>query len=163
MLKSMDAYQQELHSVPIRIEIPEPGDFIKRVVWLDNVAPAVRERLLSAMDIHLYSGGEMLRQQGDAEGSLTVIFRGSVEVRKHGQNDDAVEDVLGPGTVLGIPALLDDTAEDYSVQARGLVEALQFNGTTMRQLIKQDHTLAGNLRNVFLERLPKKSTDPLAG
>ncbi len=160
MLKSMDEYQKTLRNVPIRIEIPEPRDFIKLVVWLDNVAPAVCERLLSAMDIRLYAGGEMLRHRGDSDGSLTVIFRGSVEIRRIGQNEDVVEDVLGPGTVLGIHALLDDCKEEYSVQARGFVEALRFNGTTMRQLIKEDHALAGNLRNVLLERMPKQIDVP---
>jgi CRP-like cAMP-binding protein len=65
--------------------------------------------------------------------------------------------------VLGIPALLDGGQEEYTAQARGFVEALWFNGTTMRQLIKEDHALAMNLRNLLAEHASKTIDDPMTG
>jgi len=151
MLRQVDHRQQQLESTPIHIKVPEPEVFLKQVIWLDNVAPKVYDRMLSAMEPRLYSTGDYIRTPGLDDGSLTLIFRGSVEVHDQRPGGEKRVDILGPGTVLGIRALLNDSREERAVQARGLVETLWFDGNTMHELIAEEPTLARNLRGLKAE------------
>lgn len=150
LLKNVDERVKQLRHSPTKIEAPDPGEILEHAVWLENVLPATRSRLLSTIEDRIHAQGEILFQQGETKGSLAVIVRGSVELLKKKGDKEEVEDILGPGSVLGIYNVL--TGEnDKTVRALGLVEILWFNPSVLRELLFQDSVLVHNLNLLYDE------------
>jgi len=151
MLHLVDQHQQELESAPLRVKAPEPEAFLRQVIWLDNVATEVYDRMIAIMEVRMYSNGDIIRAPGEEADSLIIVFRGSLEVHDQAPGGEKRIDIIGPGTVLGIRALLNNLREERVVQARGLVQTLWFDGNTMRELIAKDATLGRNLQGLKTE------------
>ncbi len=148
MLNNVDDRLKQLRHSPTKIEVPAPKDILDQVIWLDNVRPETRNQLLDSVDVRIHAKGEILLYQGEVEGSMAIIARGSVEVLKRTAGREVVTDILGPGSVLGVYNVL--TGEnDKTIRAHSPVEILWFNQATLRQFLHQDPALVKNLNHLY--------------
>lgn len=147
LLENVDERLKQLRHSPTKIEVPRPGDILEHAVWLDNVNPGTRSRLLSTIDVRIHPQGEILLRQGETEGSMAVIVRGSVELLKIRADREEIEDILGPGSVLGVCNVLTGK-NDQTVRTHGPVEILWLNQSVLRDLLLQDSVLVKNLNRL---------------
>jgi hypothetical protein len=148
MLESVNEHQQSLRKSPTRIPVLEPETLLSQVPWLESVQPATIQRLLSIMDVRIYAAGEVLLQPDQGNSSLVLIVRGAVAIYRSKADREKMDDILGPGTVLGIAALR-QTAGEETVQTRSPVEALWFDAVTVQELMQEDKVFAENLTRMF--------------
>ncbi|MBM9515256.1 cation:proton antiporter [Desulfogranum marinum] len=150
LLQNVDERLKQLRHSPTKIEVPGPGNLLEQAVWLNNVSPGTRNRLLSTIEVRIHSQGEILLQQGEPEGSMAVVVRGSVELLKQRTDREEIEDILGPGSVLGIYNSLTGK-NDKTVRAHGPVEILWLNKSVLQDLLVQDSVLIKNLNCLYDE------------
>ena len=153
MLDDVEAGLKQLHLTPTRIEVPSPQEILSRANWLVEVTPETRDRLLASTDICIYAHGDTLYQMGETEGSLALIARGAVEQigTTYGTDNESTEDVLGPGSVLGIYNILTGN-NDKTIRAQGPVEIIWFHRSTVVALVHQDPLFLKSLNRLYDEK-----------
>ncbi|WP_136809307.1 cation:proton antiporter [Desulfosediminicola flagellatus] len=147
MLEEVNKQQQRLRQTPTRIETLSPEALLRQESWLKSVKPETRDRLLSAMEVRFHAAGDVLLHFSESGMSLVVIVRGAVAVSRKNAKRQIVDDILGPGAVLGITAILSGDRGE-TVRAESPVEALWFNAVTIQELMSLDDVFAHNMREL---------------
>lgn len=153
MLDDVEAGLKQLHLTPTRIEIPSPQEILSRANWLAEVTPETRDRLLTSTDTCIYAHGDTLYQMGETEGSLALIARGTVEQigTTDGTDNESTEEVLRPGSVLGIYNILTGK-NDKTIRAQGPVEIIWFHRSTVVALAHHDPLFLKALNRLYDEK-----------
>ncbi|MCP3892611.1 MAG: cyclic nucleotide-binding domain-containing protein, partial [Desulfobulbaceae bacterium] len=144
---------KQLHLTPTKIVVPSPQEILSRANWLAEVTPETRDRLQASTDICIYADGDTLYQMGETEGSLALIARGVVEQigTTGGTDNESTEDVLGPGSVLGIYNILTGK-NDKTIRAQGPLEIIWFHRSTVVALVHQDPLFLKSLTRLYDEK-----------
>ncbi len=148
MLESVEQRLKQLRHAPTKIDVPDPGEIISQAGWLVDVSQETRSRFLDGMEIRIHSPRELLLRQGESDGSLAVIVRGSVEILMRQEGRLVVEDILGPGSLLGLYNILTGK-NDTTVRAHGPTEILWLNKAVLRELLAHDPALVKNLNHLY--------------
>jgi CRP-like cAMP-binding protein len=94
-----------------------------------------------------YQPGALILAEGSPADSLLIIKTGSAMVVKHGPHDQAVVlDVLGPGSVIGELALLDNQTRSASIEAVEFTTCVEIP----RALVLEQVGKAGPLVSILL-------------
>lgn len=148
MLESVDNQQQRLRHTPTRIKVSDPETLIRQMGWLQSVRPETVSQLLRIMDVRVYGPGEVLLETGEGEGALVIIARGAVTVKRKKSSGALTEDVLGPGSVLGVFRFISPDDQE-TIRAESPVEALWFDAVTTNTLYTSDPEFAKNLQRML--------------
>ena len=122
--------------------------------FIDSLASAERDALLSAGHVRRWSTGEVLFREGDTAGVAIVIVGGLVKIHKHGR--DGVELILslcGPGDLLGEVSAVHEATRSADAVALDGVEAVTVSVAELRALLARHPRLALSLLELTLRRL----------
>ncbi len=100
-----------------------------------------------------YPAGESIVEEGATGLGLFVVMRGEVEVFKGSGDDRLVLDILGPGSILGEMALIDELPRSASAVSREPTDCLLITRDGFRTLSEKDPEIAWCLVPALVERL----------
>jgi CRP/FNR family transcriptional regulator/CRP/FNR family cyclic AMP-dependent transcriptional regulator len=112
------------------------------------------EALASIASVADYDGGDVLMRQFDRSRDLLIIMSGSARVNSF-SGDKLVE--VGPGSVLGEIALVDEQPRSATVVSLGGTRAARIPGDQFREILEKNPMIAAtiyqNLGKVVCARL----------
>jgi flavin reductase (DIM6/NTAB) family NADH-FMN oxidoreductase RutF len=116
---------------------------------LGALPPAMRERLLSAGEEHVFESGETVIRQGERGGDAFVILGGYARVVRDGREVAR----LGAGQFFGEVAMLDGRPRTADVIAEGGLRCVALSRDTFRRALAAEPELAWRVLEVLAGRI----------
>ncbi len=121
--------------------------YARRALWtyarsaplLAKLPESVVEDLLRRAALRVLKTGERVYAQGDPPGSLYLVRSGFLRVaRKRDDGREHVADYYGEGDVAGMPALIFDQPQAFTLSAATRVELVEIPGPAVREALARD-------------------------
>jgi small-conductance mechanosensitive channel len=125
-----------------------PGEMLERLQAVDVLSPVSGESLeqiAAAARVHFYARGETILRLGSAGNSMFIVHDGTASVRVGG-NEIAQ---LGPGTVFGEMALLQEHPELASLISHQVMERRRSLDTLRNMDADEEQTMLSRIRTWF--------------
>ncbi|MEL7061905.1 MAG: mechanosensitive ion channel family protein [Acidobacteriota bacterium] len=139
----------ELHEMereePRRLEldVARRAELLARVDLFAGLSHEARGQIAAAMHRRFVDRGEVIAHEGQAASSLFVLERGEVELRRLGEDGEAVAvGSLGAGAAFGEAALLVGEPWRATVRTVDGCEALELRNDDLAPLLERDPNLA---------------------
>lgn len=113
-----------------------------------GLSQAQATALLAQASNRVYNGGDVIFRQFEKNNDLLIVSSGEVGIRSFSGEMVAR---LGPGSVVGEVALIDDEPRSATVVAIGNVEGVLVPSAAIRTLMDED----ANLRATIMENLAR--------
>jgi len=133
---------------------------INRVEFLSGVStfsPMKRKdlkRMVSKAKCHVYHKGDVIIKEGENGRRLFIIEQGTVAVIKNmGDENERLLQTLGPGSIFGEMALIDDLVRSASVVAMEETQLLSLEHFDLRKEIERYPALGLELLKMFSVRV----------
>ncbi len=131
----------------------EPTDILRTIPALANLSPDNLEVLLDAMQIDDYEDGHVFIREGKRGDTAFVVFDGEVVV-SHRRGDETVElNRMGPGSLFGLVALVDDEPRSATCTAAGQVRVGVLQQSAFALLFNAHAPIAFALQRALAEQL----------
>ncbi len=141
MLSDIEGRMKSLIDRPPQYKAPEAMKMLNEAEWLRGIEPETFKKVVDSLITRVFSVGERLSKEDKAGEGLFVILRGNVIV----EMNNAVIDILGPGSVIGEMAPLMGVARTATVTAEQPVTALKLPLKVMKTLMKESPKLEKRL------------------
>ncbi len=129
-------------------------DYISRVSIFSHLSTDHLARLCKSAHYHNFSPGDEIIREGEHDGRLFVIVKGSVDVVKNrGQRSERRLATLGPFDYFGEMALIDDLARSATVMAREETELLSIDQLDLHKEIQTTPSMAIALLKMLSQRV----------
>lgn len=113
-----------------------------------GLTPEQANTLLGAAQSRVHQGGDVVVRQFERNSDLLIISEGEVEIKSFA--GDAIAR-LGPGSVVGEVALIDDAPRSATVVSVGMSKSIAIPASDFRSLMSSD----ANLKATVMENLAK--------
>ncbi len=100
--------------------------------------------------------GEVIFKEGELGSSLFIIKSGEIKVYKTDVLGDVDIAILGPGTLVGEMALIDNKPRSANVKAAGAVVLLELTAENYHEFLKQHPAVAVKFMNIIMNILVKR-------
>lgn len=100
------------------------------------------ESLDSGGTIRRFADGETIFLEGEEGYHLHIVVSGAVRIRKHGELVSTTLGELGPGTMFGEQALVDERPHSATAEAVGPTEVALYDKATFLDRLREDPALA---------------------
>lgn len=148
MIEDVETRMLKQQTKPTKMLPPDPEKLLRQISWLEGIAPETITKLAKCLEDKINTTGDVVMKSGLEGKALAILARGSVEIIIEEKNVEVVQDILGPGHVIGLMALLTGTY-DTTVKANTPIEALWLPIEKLRPIMAQDHMLAENISKLM--------------
>ena len=125
-----------------------------QATFLDCLASAERQALLSSGRVRRWSAGEALFREGEAATSVLVILRGLVKIHRYGRDgDELILSLCGPGDLLGEVSVAAAASRSANGSALMAGEAVSVPVADLRALLARQPHITLALLELALSRL----------
>lgn len=113
-----------------------------------GLSPEQATMLLGAAETRVHQGGDVIVRQFERNSDLLIVSEGEVEIKSFAGDPVAR---LGPGSVVGEIALIDDAPRSATVVSVGMSKSIAIPANEFRNLMASD----ANLKATVMENLAK--------
>jgi len=136
---------RQRHYLPVdRSPLPEPHALLRDCEWTHMLNDTAISYLVEAVEQRIYEPGEVIMAQGRGVDGLFIIARGVVERVHHDEGVAKTVDLLGPGGLAGLGALMVGT-QRTELRALSAVDLLWIPHRRLEALMNQDPQLKAAL------------------
>ena len=111
----------------------------------DHLASAVQKDALP----FLLSAGSPLFREGNAPEAVYFVKAGEVTLTMHAAGKSIVSFRAGPGSLLGLPAILGNKPYSLTAVAEGDVEVYKIAGDEFREMVAQDGRMGSEVLRIL--------------
>ena len=119
--------------------------FLLETPMFENLDPSEIMEIIHIVDVEQYQAGETIFAEGDAGDAWFVLYRGAVEVLKHGQAGEKKITELGPQACFGEISILDGSPRSATIRATEDSIVFRVSRDSFVELIHDDHLVAYKL------------------
>ena len=109
---------------------------------------------LQAPEHYTFEAGQVIFEKGDPSDFMYGIMAGEVDIRV----GDALVETIGPGSVFGEMALIDDEPRSATAVARSDCKVVQVDGPGFHELIALHPDFALDVMKLMAERMRRHLT-----
>ena len=119
--------------------------FLLETPMFENLEPSEIMEIIHIVDIEQFQAGEIIFNEGDAGDAWFVLYRGGVEVLKHGQAGEKKITDLGPQACFGEISILDGSPRSATIRATEDSIVFRVTRDSFAELINDDHLVVYKL------------------
>jgi CRP/FNR family transcriptional regulator len=133
--------------------MPANTDFLKRITWFAQLDQKSLDAIANAAVEQKYQPGQDIVRQGDTGVGAFIIRSGKVDVLQEKNGKESKLATLGPGTVVGEMALLDEFPRSATVRAVEPTTALGIQRWHFRGILESHPQIALAMLPIVIQRL----------
>ena len=119
--------------------------FLLETPMFEKLVPSEIMEVIHIVEVHQYQAGDVVFNEGDAGDAWYVLYRGSVEVLKHGATGEKKITELGPQACFGEISILDGSPRSATIRASKDSMAFRIPRDAFGDLLDDDHLVAYKL------------------
>lgn len=119
--------------------------FLLETPMFENLDPSEIMEIIHIVEIEQYQAGEKIFSEGDAGDAWFVLYRGAVEVLKHGKDGEKRITELEPQACFGEISILDGSPRSATIRATEDSIVFRVTRDSFDALINDDHLVAYKL------------------
>jgi len=119
--------------------------FLLETPMFEELEPSELQEIIHIVEVEQYQAGDIIFREGDAGYAWFVLYRGAVEVLKHGSTGDNRVAELGPSACFGEISILDGSPRSATIRATEDSVVLRVLRDAFGELLDDDHLVAYKL------------------
>ncbi len=119
--------------------------FLLETPMFEKLDPSEIMEIIHIVDIEQYQAGDTIFSEGDTGDAWFVLYRGAVEVLKHGEAGEKKITRLGPQACFGEISILDGSPRSATIRATEDSIVFRVTRDAFARLIDDDHLVAYKL------------------
>ena len=119
--------------------------FLLETPMFEKLDPSEIMEIIHIVEIEQYQAGDTIFSEGDAGDAWFVLYRGAVEVLKHGATGEKKITDLGPQACFGEISILDGSPRSASIHATEDSVVFRVPRDAFAELVESDHLVAYKL------------------
>jgi CRP-like cAMP-binding protein len=119
--------------------------FLLETPMFEKLDPSEIMEIIHIVEIEQYQAGDTIFSEGDAGDAWFVLYRGAVEVLKHGTTGEKKIIELGPQSCFGEISILDGSPRSASIHATEDSVLFRVPRDAFAELVESDHLVAYKL------------------
>ncbi|HEV8228425.1 MAG TPA: cyclic nucleotide-binding domain-containing protein [Candidatus Limnocylindria bacterium] len=133
--------------------MPASAEFLKRITWFKDLDQKSLDAIANAAVEQKYQPGQEIVRQGDTGVGAFIVRSGKVDVVQNRNGKDVKLATLGPGTVIGEMALLDEFPRSATVRAVEPTTALGIQRWHFRGILESHPQIALAMLPILIQRI----------
>jgi CRP/FNR family cyclic AMP-dependent transcriptional regulator len=130
--------------------------FLLETPMFEKLNPSEIMEVIHIVEVEQYQGGDVIFNENDAGDAWYIVYRGSVEVLKHGLTGDKKIAELGPETCFGEISILDGSARSAMIRATEDSVVFRVPREAFDGLLNDDHLVAYKLLHAMAVLLAER-------
>ena len=119
--------------------------FLLETPMFEKLDPSEIMEIIHIVEIQQYQAGDTIFSEGDAGNAWFVLYRGAVEVLKHGATGEKKITELGPQSCFGEISILDGSPRSASIHTTEDSVVFRVPRDAFAELVESDHLVAYKL------------------
>jgi CRP-like cAMP-binding protein len=119
--------------------------FLLETPMFEKLDPSEIMEVVHIVGIHQYQAGDVVFSEGDAGDAWYVLYKGAVDVLKHGATGEKKIAELGPQACFGEISILDGSPRSATIRASEDSAAFRIPRDAFGELLDDDHLVAYKL------------------
>jgi CRP-like cAMP-binding protein len=119
--------------------------FLLETPMFEKLDPAEIQEIIHVVEVEQYQAGDIIFSEGDPGDAWFVLYRGTVEVLKHGAGGEKKIAVIGPEDCFGEMSILDGLPRSATIRATEDSVVLRVRRDTFGELLDDNHLVAYKL------------------
>lgn len=119
--------------------------FLLETALFDKLDPAEIQEIIHVVEVEQYQAGDVIFSEGDPGDAWFVLYRGGVEVLKHGHRGESRVVEIGPADCFGEMSILDGLPRSATIRATEDSVVLRVRRDAFAELLEDDHLVAYKL------------------
>ena len=119
--------------------------FLLETPMFEKLEPAEIMEIIHIVDAELYQAGDIIFREGDAGDAWYVLYRGAVDVLKHGAEGEKKITGLGPHACFGEISILDGSPRSATIRVNEDSVVFRVPRDAFAELVASDHLVAYKL------------------
>ena len=131
----------------MKIKIPREQmiTFLLETPFFEKLEPTEIMEIIHIVEVAEYQAGEVIFKEGDPGDAWFVMYRGAVEVLKHGAEGEKRIAEIGPEDCFGEMSILDGLPRSATIRATEDSVVLRVRRDAFGELLDDDHLVAYKL------------------
>lgn len=130
--------------------------FLLETPMFEKLNPSEIMEVIHIVEVEQYQEGDVIFNENDAGDAWYIVYRGSVEVLKHGLTGDKKIAELGPETCFGEISILDGSARSAMIRATEDSVVFRVPREAFDGLLNDDHLVAYKLLHAMAVLLAER-------
>lgn len=140
----------------IKIERERLITFLLETPMFEKLTPAELMEIVHIVKVKQYQAGEVVFSEGDAGDAWYVLYKGAVEVLKHGVTGEKKIIDLGPRACFGEISILDGSPRSATVHVTEDSEMIRIAREDFDELLDNEHLAAYKLLHAMAVLLAER-------
>ena len=119
--------------------------FLLETPMFEMLEPTEIMEIIHIVEVEMYQAGDMVFKEGDTGDAWFVLYRGGVDVLKHGRDGEKKITALGPKACFGEISILDGSPRSASISANEDSVVFRVPRDAFHELVERDHLVAYKL------------------
>jgi len=119
--------------------------FLLETPMFEMLDPTEIMEVIHIVEVETYQAGDTIFKEGDAGDAWFVLYRGGVDVLKHGRDGEKKITSLGPKACFGEISILDGSPRSASISASEDSVVFRVPRDAFHELVERDHLVAYKL------------------
>jgi CRP/FNR family cyclic AMP-dependent transcriptional regulator len=130
--------------------------FLLETPMFEKLNPSEIMEVIHIVEVEQYQEGDVIFNENDAGDAWYIVYRGAVEVLKHGLTGDKKIAELGPETCFGEISILDGSARSAMIRATEDSVVFRVPREAFDGLLNDDHLVAYKLLHAMAVLLAER-------
>ena len=119
--------------------------FLLETPMFERLDPSEIQEIIHIVEVVQYQTGDIVFSEGDAGDAWFVLYRGAIEVLKHGSTGEKKIAELGPQACFGEISILDGSPRSATIRVTQDSVAFRIPREAFDELLENDHLVAYKL------------------
>lgn len=119
--------------------------FLLETPMFEELDPSEIQEIIHIVEVEEYQAGDIIFNEGDAGDAWFVLYRGAVEVLKHGASGENKITDLGSQACFGEISILDGSPRSATIRATEDSIVIRVSRAAFAELVESDHLVAYKL------------------
>jgi len=119
--------------------------FLIETPMFENLEPSEIMEIIHIVDMEQYQAGDIVFREGDAGDAWFVLYKGAVDVLKHGATGEKKITELGPQACFGEISILDGSPRSATIRVSEDSVVFRVPREAFAELLDNDHLVAYKL------------------